>query len=77
MDDIRGYSDGKLFLINLIFGGGLLLLYTCQGIIIGIRFGIRKWLGARRAKRGAISGSTAIIEANKNDIKKDSDIGKV
>ncbi len=77
INDIRGYSDGKLFVINLIFGGGLLLLYTCQGIILGIRFGVRKWLMARRAKRAGSYCATSISDVGGDETKRDSDIGKV
>ncbi len=77
MEEIRGYSDGKLFMLNLIFGGGLLLLYACQGIILGIRFGIRKWLSSRKGHPVSQEGKSSITEAVQNSTKRDGDIGEV
>ena len=77
MEEIRGYSDGKLFMLNLIFGGGLLLLYACQGIILGIRFGIRKWLSSRKGHPVSQEGKSSITEAVQNSTKRDGNIGEV
>lgn len=47
MEEIGGHSDGVLMWLNIVAGGGLLLMYMCQGVILGIRFGFRKWLASR------------------------------
>lgn len=51
IDEIKGRGENRLLILNLVFGGGLLLIYTCQGIILAIRLGVRKWIAARRDKR--------------------------
>ncbi|MBD5226107.1 MAG: DoxX family protein [Bacteroidales bacterium] len=49
--EIEGGDPGKnLIGLNLFFGGGLLLIYLFQGIILGIRLWIRKWIALRRKK---------------------------
>lgn len=51
MREIEGTCEGVLMWLNVVFGGGLVILYLTQGIILGIRFGIRKGVEARRKKR--------------------------
>lgn len=60
---IEGGDPGKnLMGLNLFFGGGLLLIYLFQGIILGIRLWIRKWIESRRKKE------------EENTVEKESDV---
>lgn len=55
--EIEGRGDGMLMWLNIIFGGGLLLMYMFQGLILGIRFGVRKWIASHSADKTADSGN--------------------
>ena len=52
MQEISGGDGRRVFMgLNLVFGGGLLLLCLCQGIILGIRLAVRKWIKNRRTAK--------------------------
>lgn len=52
MQEISGSDGRRVFMgLNLVFGGGLLLLCLCQGIILGIRLAVRKWIKNRRTAK--------------------------
>lgn len=61
MAEIGGRSENRMLFVNLVFGGGLLLIYMCQGIILGIRLGVRKWMESRRRKREESEKDTDVI----------------